>query len=140
MRDKRRKDLNKKPLDELSIGQTLYVDLRWRNHSIYQLKDMQLTNKYQRRWLFPARVVGLSRNKCVATIESDLLNNRWKVDRRTIEMWTYAMEAEIPQPNTVLDKPFVDSHTYVRDLTLPVDWDDLTDAQAAERMDAYECM
>ena len=136
-RDKRRKQLNKKPLDELSIGQILYVDLRWRNHSIYQLKSMVLANKYERRWLFPVEVVELSRNKCVATVESDMLDSRWKIDRRTIEMWTYAMEAQIPQPYTVLDKAFIDSHTYVRDLTLPADWNDLTDAQAAERMDPY---
>ena len=136
-RDKKRTQLNKKPLVELSIDQTIYVDLRWLSHSVYQLKQMRLVNKYERRWLFPATVTELSRNKCVATIESTLMESQWKIDRRTLEMWTYATEAEIPQPYTVLDKTFVDTHTYVRDLALPDNWDNLSDEQAAALMDPY---
>ena len=136
-RDKQRKQLVKKPLDELSIGQILYIDLRWPNHSAYQLKEMVLTNKYERRWLFPATVTDLSRNRCVATVRSTLMSNQWKIDRRVLEMWTYTTEAAIPQPYTVLDKTFVDAHPYVRDLRLPADWDQLSDADAAALMDPY---
>ena len=137
-RDKQRRQLIKKPLDELSIGQVLYIDLRWLNNSVYQLKEMVLTNKYERRWLFPAAVQDLSRNRCVATVRSTLMKNQqWKIDRRVLEMWAYTTEAAIPQPYTVLDKTFVDAHPYVRDLRLPADWDQLSDAEAANLMDAF---
>lgn len=53
-------------------------------------------NKYERRWLFPAAVADLSRNRCVATVRSTLMDNQWKIDRRVLEMWTFTTEAAIP--------------------------------------------
>ena len=58
VRNARIKEFRVKPVP-VKIGATIYVDLRWISHTLYQFKQLKLTDKYSRRWLFPAVVTAI---------------------------------------------------------------------------------
>ena len=131
------KELRKTPVP-VQLRSTIYVDLRLLSHTLYQFRKLKLEDKYSRRWMFPAQVTGISRNKCKAIITSTLLDGKWTIDTREFQMYCYASEADIPQPHTVLDDEFMRRNAYIRTLELPQGWDDLTEDQAAKLLDPYE--
>ena len=121
----------------VKIGANIYLDLRWLSHTLYQFKRLKLVDKYSRRWLFPAVVTAISRNKRKATIKSVLLDGEWEIDARELEMYSFQSEADIPQPYTVIDDEFMTRNAYLRRLELPQGWDSLPSDQAAKLMDPF---
>ena len=136
VRDAKIKKLRTTPVP-VKVNDKLYVDLRWLSHTLYQFKQLKLEDKYSRRWLFPATVTSVSRNRYKAKIASALMDGEYEISTRELQMWCYSSEADIPQPYTVLDDTFMRTHAYIRTLSLPENWDSLTDDQAAKLMDNY---
>jgi hypothetical protein len=135
-RDAKIKQLRRTPIP-LAKGATIYVDLRLLSHTLYQFKKLKLDDKYSRRWMFPATVTAISRNKCEAEITSTVMDETWNIDTRELQMYCYTSEADIPQPHTVMDEEFMRRNSYIRHLQLPQNWDSLTTQQAARLMDDF---
>ena len=135
-RNARIKELRATPVP-VKIGATIYIDFRWISHTLYQFKQLKLVDKYSRRWLFPAVVTAISRNKRKAMITSVLLDGEADIDARELKMYSFQSEADIPQPFTVIDDEFMQRNAYLRHLVLPQGWDNLSDDDAAKFMDPY---
>ena len=136
VRDARIKEQRATPVP-VKVGDQLYIDLRWLSHTLYQFRKLKLEDKYSRRWLFPATVTSISRNKRKATVTSAIMDGQYEIDARELQMWTYAADADIPQPHTIMDDTFMRRNAYIRRLELPQGWDSLTSDQAAKLLDPF---
>ena len=134
MRDANIKELRRTPIP-LRVGATIYVDLRLMSHTLYQFKTLKLDDKYARRWMFPATVKAISRNRRKATITSAVMDETIEIDTRELQMYCFTSEADIPQPHTVMDEEFMRRNAYIRHMQLPQGWDNLTDNQATHFLD-----
>ena len=133
-RDAKIKELRRTPIP-LAVGATIYVDLRLMSHTLYQFRKLKLDDKYSRRWMFPATVRSISRNKRKATITSAVMDDTIEIDTRELQMYCYTSAADIPQPHTVMDEEFMRRNAYIRHMQLPRGWDNLTDKQVAHFLD-----
>ena len=136
VRDRRIKNMRTMPVP-VKVGDQLYIDMRWLSHTLYQFRKLKLEDKYSRRWLFPALVTAISRNRRKATVTSAVMDGQWEIDTRELQMYTYAADADIPQPHTIMDDSFMQRNAYIRQLELPQGWDSLTPDQAAKLLDPF---
>ena len=65
------------------------------------------------------------------------MDGQWEIDTRELQMYTYAADADIPQPHTIMDDSFMQRNAYIRQLELPQGWDSLTPDQAAKLLDPF---
>ncbi len=89
--------------------------MRWLSHTLYQFRKLKLEDKYSRRWLFPASVTSISRNRRKAIVTSAVMDGQWEIDARELQMWTYAAEADVPQPHAIMD----DTHIHATEQLYP---------------------
>ena len=118
--------------EPLKLNQQLLLNVRHLSHTLYQFKQYSLPDKYQRDYLVPAFVQQVSPKNVTVTIP--LLDHQLRISPYDIYRYTVVT----PSSNaTIVDESLLHQHPCIQTLSLPSNWDQMTDQDASDLLDSY---
>jgi hypothetical protein len=122
---------------QLTKGQSVLLDIRFLGHLRYQLRLLQLPNKYSTRYMVQATATVCNKTKTDLRIPA--LNITVDVTRSSLERWVLldGSPDSCPDPITIVTPEFLTHHPSVRTAQLPKHYEALSEEEANELLDPY---
>ena len=122
---------------QLTKGQAVLLDIRFLGHLRYQLRQLQLPNKYSTRYLVHATATVC--NKTKTDLHIPVLNITVDVTRSSLERWVQidGSPDNCPDPVTIVTPEFLKRHSSIRTAQLPKHYEALSEEEANELLDPY---
>ena len=121
---------------QLTKGQAVLLDIRFLGHLRYQLRQLELPNKYSTRYLVHATATVCNKTKTDLRIPA--LDITVDVTRSSLERWVQISGSpEGPDPVTIVTPEFIKLHPSIRTAQLPKHYEALSEEEANELLDPY---